>query len=341
MTARIPLLIDCDTGIDDALALLYAVASPDADILAVTCVPGNAVLADVLRNTRAVMALAGRADVPVVPGRDRPLLRALRTAPETHGPTGLGYARMDPPAGPPDERVAADIIVEVARQRPGEVTLVTLGPLTNVALAVLREPALPRLLRRLVMMAGSYRAPGNTAPTTEWNASVDPEALAIVLEAWAEAGGAEARDVGLPWALGLDVTERAKMTPGHLEQLVERSGAPEGPIVRFVRDALRYYFEFHGRYDGFFGAFIHDALAVAVALDPALARREALRVEVELAGSRTGGETVTDWRRAWDRPPTLDIVVEADTRAFFERFIERVGGLAASRGEGSGEAVPA
>jgi purine nucleosidase len=339
MAPRIPLLIDCDTGIDDALALIYAVASPEAEIRAVTCVPGNADLADVVRNTRAVLALAGRVDVPVVAGRDRPLLRPLRTAPETHGPTGLGYARLDPPAGAPGRRVAAEVIVDAARQRPGELTLVTLGPLTNVAIAVLQEPALPRLLRRLIMMVGSYRSPGNTAPTTEWNASVDPEALAIVLATWAEAaraagvGATEPTEppVALPWALGLDVTERAKMTPGHLERLTQRAGGPDGPVVRFLGDALRFYFEFHSRYDGFFGAFIHDALAVAVALDPALARREALPVEVELAGSRTAGETVADWRRAPGRPPTLDVVVEADVEAFFERFVERVGALAAAR----------
>lgn len=338
MTARSPLLIDCDTGIDDALALLYAAASPEAELRAVTCVPGNASLADVVRNTRSVMALAGRADIPVAAGRDRPLLRPLRTAPETHGPTGLGYARLEPPsdADPMRARVAADVIVETARERPGELTLVTLGPLTNLALAVLREPALPRLVRRLVMMVGTYRSPGNTAPTTEWNASVDPEALAIVLAAWADSAsaageGAMEPAVALPWALGLDVTERAKMTPGHLERLTLRAGGPDRPVVRFVHDALRFYFEFHSRYDGFFGAFIHDALAVAVALDPALARREALPVEIELAGSRTAGETVADWRRSWGQPATLDVVVEADVEDFFERFVERVGALAATR----------
>jgi len=134
-------------------------------------------------------------------------------------------------------------------------------------------------------------------------------------------------------AFGLDVTERAKMTPAHLERLATRAGGETGnAVVRFLSDALRFYFEFHSRYDGFYGAFIHDALALAAALDPGLVRTEALAVEVELEGRWTTGETVTDWRRAWGREPNLEIAVEADITAFFERFIERVGDLAARRG---------
>lgn len=330
MVERVPLIIDCDTGIDDAVALLYACASPAAELLGVTCVPGNVSLEHVGRNTLAVLELAGRIDVEVALGRDRPLVRPLRIAPETHGPHGLGYATLDPPTIRPSGRTAADLLVEATRERPGEITLVTVGPLTNLALALLREPDLPRRIDRLVMMVGAYRVPGNTAPTSEWNASVDPEALAIVLDGWERAAAADP-SVARPVALGLDVTERAKMTPEHLERLAVRSGDPDGHLVRFLRDALRFYFEFHSRFDGFHGAFIHDALAVAVALDPSLGRSEALAVQVELAGRWTAGETVTDWRRTWDRAPNLDIVVEADIGAFFERFVERVGDLARAR----------
>jgi purine nucleosidase len=329
-TGPLPLLIDCDTGIDDALALLYAAASPEADILGVGCVAGNVELPHVVRNTLAVLALAGRRDIEVAAGRDAPIARPLRTAPDTHGPTGLGYAELPVPVHFPGPRDAAALVVETARHRPGEVTLVTLGPLSNVAVALEREPALPRLLRRLVMMVGAYRSPGNTAPTVEWNAGVDPEALATTIAAWDAAGA----DVARPLAFGLDVTERAKLTPAHLERLAATAGDDE-PIVRFVGDALRFYFEFHSRYDGFYGAFVHDPLVLAAALDPALARSEALSVEVELEGRWTTGETVTDWRRAWDRQPNLDIAVEADIDAFFDRFIERVGRLAASRRLGS------
>jgi purine nucleosidase len=350
VTARIPLLLDVDTGIDDALALLYACASPDAEIVAVTCVGGNIDARQVAENTQAVLELAGRGDIEVALGREEPLVRPVETAAETHSPRGLGYADLPPPSRPLSQRHAVDLLVEEARRRPGEITLVTLGPLTNLAVALEREPRLPDLLHRYVLMGGSYRSPGNTAPTTEWNIHCDPEAARAVLGAWAAA----AADHGTPGpvGLGLDVTERAKITPEHVVALARRAGSrpddsialargedpmhaaqsvASNPIVRFIADALRFYMEFHSRYDGFYGAFIHDPFAVASALDLTLVRTEALAVDVELAGTLTTGETVTDWRRTWGRPPNLDIAVDGDAERFLEHFIERVGGFAAGR----------
>ena len=320
-----PLIIDVDTGIDDSLALLYAVASADADVLAVTCVSGNVEARQVAANTLRLLDMVGRSDIEVALGRLVPLVRPLMTAPDTHGPEGIGYATLPATDRSVSERHAADVIVETARARPGEVTLITLGPLTNLAVALEREPNLPRLLGGLVMMAGAYRSPGNTAPTSEWNVAVDPEAMDQVLNAWAATP-----DLARPIALGLDVTERAKMTPDHLARLHAAAGNPRAnPVVTFIDDALRFYMEFHSRYDGFYGAFIHDALAVASTLDRALIRTETLPVQVELKGELTYGETVTDWRRVWGKPPNLDIAVEAEIHQFFDRFIERVGLLAA------------
>ena len=338
MAGPTPLLLDVDTGIDDSLALLYACASPDAEIVAVTCVAGNVDVRQVAENTRAVLELAGRADVEVALGREAPIARDLVTTPETHGPKGIGYAVLPAASRPLSARFGPDVIVEEARRRPGELTLVTLGPMSNLAVAVLREPALPTLLRRWVIMGGSYRSPGNTAPTSEWNVAVDPEAARVCVAAFGRPAVVEARRAAglppLPLAMGLDVTERAKLLPGHLEALAARAGATvaTNPVLRFIDDALRFYMEFHSRYDGFYGAFVHDPFAVAAALDPALVRTEALAVDVELGGTLTTGETVTDWRRAWGRPPTLDVAVDGDATTFFERFIERVGGLAARMG---------
>jgi purine nucleosidase len=349
--ARIPLLLDVDTGIDDSLALLYACGSPEAELVAVTCVAGNVAARQVAENTRAVLELAGRGDVEVALGRETPLVRPLVTTPETHGPKGIGYAVLPPPRRPLSDRHAADLIIAEARRRPGEITLVTLGPATNLAVAVLREPELPVLLRRWVLMGGSYRSPGNTAPTTEWNASVDPEAMKVAITAFSDPAVVRRRAAAglpaLPLALGLDVTERAKLLPGHLAALVRRAGSRPDPsrdggsgrvatlgVIRYVEDALRFYMEFHSRHDGFYGAFIHDPLAVAAALDPDLVRAEEVPVDVELGGTLTTGETVTDWRRAWGRPPTLAVAVEADVAAFFDRFVERVGSLAARIGPG-------
>ena len=348
MATSIPLLIDCDTGIDDALALLYAAASAEAELVAVTCLSGNVEADQVARNTLAVLELAGRPDVEVALGREIPLVRELEVSPETHGPSGLGYAELPPAARPLSDRFGPDLIVDEAHRRPGEITLVTLGPLTNLAVALLREPELPGLLRRWVLMGGSYRSSGNTAPTTEWNVHCDPEAARLCFAHFGRT--AEAHGTPRPLALGLDVTERAKMTPEHVVALARRAGSRPEPsldpehdpetrsiashrVVRFVADALRFYMEFHSRYDGFYGAFIHDPLALAAALDASLVRTEPVAVDVELGGTLTTGETVTDWRRVWGRAPNVDVAVEVEATRFLEAFVERVGELAARIGE--------
>jgi purine nucleosidase len=346
MTHRSPLILDVDTGIDDALALLYAAASPDAELLAVTCVAGNVAARQVAANTLAVLELAGRGDVPVVLGAERPLVKALETTPETHGPLGIGYAELVPARRALDPGHAADRIVDLARSRPGEITLVTLGPLTNVALALDREPALPGLLRRLFVMGGAYRSPGNTTPTTEWNIHVDPDAAKAVFAAWAAALAADS-SIARPVAMGLDVTEQARLLPEHLGRLAVRAGAPArdagafaseplratgpvsaNPVLRLMGDALRFYFEFHDRYDGFYGAFIHDPFVVAAALDPALIGTESVFVDVEAGPGLAHGMTVTDWRHLTGKPANVDVAVEADAGAFLDRLIERVGDLA-------------
>jgi len=356
----IPVLIDVDTGIDDSLALLYACASPDVDLVAVTCTGGNVDARQVAANTLAVLELAGRRDVEVALGRETPLVRPLVTTPETHGPRGIGYAALPPAARAISPRHGVDVIVEEVHRRPGELTVVCVAPLTNLAVAVLRDPELPLLVGKLVIMGGSFRSSGNTAPTTEWNASVDPEAVKVVYAAFGDPAVQAARiERGLPprpIALGLDVTERAKLVPAHLERLAALAGcAPDGTradgtraagahadgpradgtvnaVVRYLADALRFYMEFHSRYDGFYGAFIHDPYALAVALDPSLVRIEPVPADIELGGTLTTGETVADWRRAWGRPDTLDVGVEARADAFFERFVERLGALAAQVG---------
>jgi purine nucleosidase len=346
---RTTLILDVDTGIDDSLALLYAVASPDADVLAATCVSGNVEARQVAINTRAILELAGRPDIEVALGRETPLVRALETTPETHGPRGLGHAELPPPTQPLSTRHAVDLIVDEARRRPGEITLVTLGPLTNLAIAVLREPALPRLLRGYTLMGGAFGVSGNTTPTTEWNIHCDPEAARIVLRAWTEARLADP-SIPLPLALGLDVTERARILPDDVVRLARRAGsAPDdsialahgedpmhatrsvagNPVVRYVADALRFYMEFHATYDGFYGAFIHDPLAVAAALDRDLVTTEALHVDVETRGELTAGMIVADRRRLTGRPPNLDVAVTADVPAFMDRLVERIGRLAA------------
>lgn len=354
-----PLLLDVDTGIDDALALLYACASPEVDLVAVTCVGGNVDARQVAENTRAVLELAGRPDVPVALGREQPLTKKLKTSTETHGPRGLGYATLPEARRPLEPDDAATRLIDVARARPGEVLLVTLGPLTNLAVALEREPSLPSLLAGLVLMGGAYRGSGNTTPTSEWNVHVDPHAAKAVFAGWAAAAGRGAgpgsadlgdEGAGMPLALGLDVTEQARFVPEHLRHLAVRAGVlpldatPLGrepieavgsvatnPVLGFIADALRFYFEFHAKYDGFYGAFIHDPFAVAAALDHSLIRAQPVHVDVETGRGLAHGMTVADWRGLTRKPPNVGVAVEGDADGFIERFIERVGNLAESR----------
>jgi purine nucleosidase len=276
-----------------------------------------------------------------------PLVRPVEVTPETHGPQGLGYATLPAPTRPLSQRHAADVMIEAARARPGEVTLVTLGPMTNLAVALDRAPDLPSLLKRLVFMGGAFRVPGNTTPTTEWNIHCDPEAARRVLAAF---GAAPLHPLGL----GLDVTEQARVLPDHVVALARRAGSrpddsialanredpliatrsvASNPIVRYIADALRFYMEFHARYDGFYGAFIHDPLALAAALDPGLVRTEAVHVDVDTAGGPADGQTIADWRHLTGKTANVDVAVSADADEFLRRFIDRVGGLAERRSD--------
>jgi purine nucleosidase len=344
----IPLILDVDTGIDDSLALLYACASPEVELVAVTCMAGNVGLDDVVANTLAVLELAGRGDVPVAAGPSQPLVKTLETTSETHGPRGIGHAQLRPARRSAEARSAAELIAAIASERPGEVGLVTLGPLTNLALALDRDAGLPSRLAGWALMGGAYRAPGNTTPTSEWNIYVDPDAAKAAVRGW---GGTRDASGRLPLAMGLDVTEKARILPADVARFAAAAGASpddvhatddrlelsgaaaNNTVLRFVVDALRFYFEFHARYDGFYGAFIHDPFAVAAMLDRSLVTTREVHVDVEAGPGLAHAMTVADWRGLTGRPPNLDVAVDGDAATFLDHWIERVGRLAASRPE--------
>lgn len=354
---RLPVILDVDTGIDDALALLYACASREIDLLAVTCVAGNVPLDAVVANTLAVLELAGRRDVPVHAGADRPLVKSLTTTEETHGPEGIGYATRPVASNVPAAVSAVDAIVEIARHRPGEVHLVTLGPMTNLALALDLEPRLPSLLRGWTFMGGVFRGSGNTTPTSEWNLHVDPDAAKACLAAWGTAMVADPT-VPLPIGMGLDVTEGARLMPEAVAVLARRAGAVEtdaaaiatgepasamraigsvgaNDILRFVVDALRFYFEFHTTYDGFYGAFIHDPFVVAATIDPSLIATRPVFVDVETGPGLAHAMTVADWRGITGRPGNVAVAEAGDAAVFLDHLVERIGGLAGRSEDGA------
>ena len=319
----VPLIMDVDTGVDDMVALLYALGSPDVELLAATCCAGNVPAPQAAANTLAVLELAGADHVEVALGSLAPIVAPLRTA-TSHGPTGVGYAELPDARGALSSRFAPDMLVEEARRRPGEILLVATGPLTNVALAVRREPELPRLLSRLAVMGGSFDHPGNVTPAAEFNAYVDPEAAKIVLDAWS------APDVPRPLLCGLNVTEQAELRPEHLRRLADVAGSSD-PLVRCITDAVRFKLETNAR-DGLGEvARMHDPLALALALDGTLGETRPGTVGVELAGPLTRGMTVVDWRGRWGRPPNADVAIRIDAERFVDALVERLAALTPQR----------
>jgi inosine-uridine nucleoside N-ribohydrolase len=323
-TTRTRLIIDVDTGIDDAFALLYACAHPDVELVGVSTVAGNVDLKRATRNTRAVLALARRADVPVWPGCAQPLLKAPRDASAVHGDSGLGYAKLPEPAVAATPTHAIDAIISAARAKPGTLRLVATGPLTNVAAALLREPELPKLVERLVLMGGAFREAGNVTPAAEFNIWHDPEAARMVFRAFAATGAAPLI------AVGLDVTHQTQLVPGDLAALAARcEGLPHAPaLLRFLEDSARHYFELMEKRTGARVLTLHDPLAVAAAIDPSLIVTQPVAVDVETAGALTSGMTVADWRGVWGQTPGAHVAVAVEAKRFVEEFLAAMERLA-------------
>ena len=321
-----PVFVDVDTGVDDALALVYLLASPDADVVGIASTGGNVAVDQVCENNLGLLELCGITDVPVSKGSGETLTGPIPAPSAVHGTRGLGYADLPPTDGRLTDYDSATAWVRAAHAFPGELIGVATAPLTNLALALRAEPALPTLLRRLVIMGGAYDYRGNTTAVTEWNIGVDPEAAAEVFAAWSVNVVEPQR---LPILCGLDLTRRIAMTPEHLARLVSAAGSNSAnPLIRLIDDAVRFYMEaYHGLGHGYV-AHLHDPLAAAVALDPQLIATQPATVDVELTGTLTRGMTVTDWAGRWGREPNAHIGVDVDATVFFDRFIERVGPFA-------------
>jgi purine nucleosidase len=311
------IILDVDTGIDDALGLLLACAAPTARVLGVSTVAGNVDLKRATRNTRAVLALAGRADIPVWPGCVRPIMREAEDASAIHGGSGLGHAILPEPPPAANAFNATDKIVEAAKLHAGELVLVATGPLTNVAVALMREPELPKLLKRLVLMGGAFKEGGNTTPAAEFNIWHDPEAARIVFQSFGGDGAAPLI------AVGLDVTRQTLLLPEHLSELARRcEGAEHGPaLLRFLLDSTRHYFELIEKREGRRYFVMHDPLAVAAALDPSLIDTVSVAVDVETTGTIANGQTLADWRGVWRRKPNAQVAIAVRADAMLEAFL--------------------
>ncbi|HEX6012238.1 MAG TPA: nucleoside hydrolase [Geminicoccaceae bacterium] len=297
------IILDCDPGQDDAIAILLALASPEElEVLAITTVAGNVPLARTTRNARQIVELAGRGDVPVHAGCARPILRPLETAEYVHGETGLNGAVLPEPTVPLTPGHAVDVIVaQVMDRPPGTVTLCPTGPLTNVALAIIKEPAIVPRLKEIVLMGGAMEL-GNVTAAAEFNIYVDPHAARVVFES------------GAPIAMmGLDVTHKALVT----DERLARIAAIGTPVAKACAGLL----DFFNRYDKeryhVPGAPLHDPCVIAYLLRPELFQGQRRRVDVETEGTHTSGRTVVDWWRRGKHPPNALVVNEVDSDGFF------------------------
>jgi purine nucleosidase len=311
------ILIDCDPGHDDAMAIMLAAGNPEIELMAITTVAGNQTLPKTTLNARRVCSVAG-IDVPIAAGCDRPLLRELVIAPMTHGDSGLDGPNFGEPTVPLDERHAVDLIIATALADPGEVTLVPIGPLTNIATAIRREARLVENVREVVLMGGAYTR-GNSTPAAEFNVFVDPEAAAIVFEA------------GWPLTMvGLDLTHQALATI----EVVERIRALDTPLAEVVVDLLGFFTSTYRSVSGFVAPPVHDACAVARLIDPGIVHCEDAFIAIETAGRWTSGMTVTDFmdHPRLGRRANAKAATKLDFDGFWDLMLdalERLGGRVA------------
>lgn len=300
-------IIDTDPGTDDAMAILLALNSPELEVLALTVVPGNVALPQAMVNARKLAALAKRCDIPVAAGADRPMVGKLTTAEFIHGENGLANVELAVAGCEADPRFGPDLIIELVRKHPGEIILLPVGPLTNIALAALKDPSIVPLVKEVVLMGGSLSG-GNASAAAEANIHGDPEAAQIVFEA------------GWPVTMvGLDATEKTVFTSAYLGELSQTNG-PQNDFAAAVLEAM---IDRLGRY-GREGMSMHDPLAVGAVIDPTLITTECYRVDVETRGELTRGETVAD-RRDWEKPERCaEVALGVDSDRFLRLFVSRL-----------------
>jgi purine nucleosidase len=305
------IILDCDPGHDDAMAILLAHGNPSIELLAITTVAGNQTVDKTSLNARRVCTVAGIRDVPIAAGCDRPLTRELKTAAYIHGESGLDGPAFGEPTVPLDQRHAVDLIIQLLMASRGDITLVPTAPLTNIAAAVRKEPRIVQKVQEVILMGGAYTR-GNTTPAAEFNIYVDPEAAAIVFSA------------GWPLTMvGLDLTHQALATPGQLRRIA----ALDTPIARIAVELMEFFRESYRRNAGFDSPPVHDPCAVARVIDPQVMQCVDAFVAIETRGEFSSGMTVTDFSGRLGRP-NVQVATRLDVDRFWNLMvdaIERIG----------------
>ncbi|MEN9542688.1 MAG: hypothetical protein RJB54_16 [Actinomycetota bacterium] len=306
------IIFDTDPGIDDALALLLLAAAPELDLMAITVTHGNTSQEKCLSNALRLVELLGITQVPVARGAQEPLVKELSVAEETHGDGGLGYAVLPEPKVKPIQESAHDLIIRLVNENPNQITLLCVGPMTNIALALLKQPQIAKKIKRIVAMGGSIYYPGNSTPQSEYNVFCDPESYEIVVNA------------GIDFTLvPLDVTYQCLLTTQHIEQIT--LARPE--IKNFIKESTRFYIEFHAEYQGIQGCAINDPLAAAILIDPTLVENRDYFLSVDLSGGPSKAKTIADHYGALKKAPNAKVSMTVEVDRFMQLFIEHMNRL--------------
>lgn len=299
-------ILDVDTGIDDALAILYALESKQLDILGVTAVNGNVPLENVMENTLKVLKLAGREDIKVYAGAEEPYLREAHHVFHIHGSDGIGNALDEVCVDTLSENTfAADFIIDSVMNAPDEITLILVGPLTNLALALKKSPSIAGMIKRVVIMGGAVAHPGNSTPTAEFNIYADPEAAKVVFH--------KGLDITM---VGLDVTTKAMMSLNHIESLKNQK------YYNFVKKATEVYRGYYESQYGINACALHDPLTIGYVLDESLVTTKEVYVDVDITNGPGYGQTIADFAGQLGESPNMKVCLEVDASQFVEHFIE-------------------
>jgi len=309
------IILDTDPGIDDSLAMLLALASPEVHLEGISTVHGNVSGEQVTKNALAILELARASHVPVYQGCDVPLVKEPLISPETHGNTGLGYAQLPEPTIQPRAGHGSDYLIEQIMSRPGEITLVAIGPLTNVALAYRKEPRIAQNVKEVFIMGGAIQYPGNTTALAEFNTYVDPHAAHIVFHS------------GMPILLTpLDVTYQCIFTPGDLKRLQRI----DSPVTKYIEESTRFYMEFHDEYQSIEGCVINDPMTLALTFMPEICDYQNLVVDVDISSGVGLGNTFADFYNYEKKPANMKVAMGVRPRMFMDLFLERMEKLANS-----------
>jgi len=305
---RRKVIIDCDPGIDDSLALMLALNSPELEVLGITIVSGNVEAEKGYQNALKTLKILGRLDVPVYKGEDKPMVRKLEPAYETHGQDGLGESGYSIVDIAPKRKGAVDFILETLKNTK-DVSIIALGPLTNIALALKKDKEVFAHLEEFVSMGGSFKSYGNCSPVAEYNYWVDPEGAKLVYENLG-------RKIHM---LGLDVTRRIVLTP-NIIALMDRYPSKEG---EFIKEITRFYMDFHWEYEKIIGCVINDPLAVLYFIDPSICTGFDFYTTIATEGI-CRGQSVIDEMSFWQRTPNAKILTEVKEKRFMKEFLSRV-----------------